>query len=32
MQLELKNKIIVALGGDVLNYDEIRSTYRGSFE
>jgi adenylosuccinate synthase len=32
MQLELKNKIIVALGGDVLNYDEIRETYRGYYE
>jgi adenylosuccinate synthase len=32
MQLELKNKIIVALGGDVLNYDEIRTTYRGYYE
>ncbi len=28
MQLELKNKIIVALGGQVLKYEEIRDTYR----
>ena len=28
MQLELKNKIIVALGGEVLKYEEIRDTYR----
>ena len=28
VQLELKNKIIVALGGDVLNYEEVRDTYR----
>jgi adenylosuccinate synthase len=32
MQLELKNKIIVALGGETLNYDEVRDTYRGYFE
>ena len=28
MQLELKNKIIVALGGKALSYPEIRNTYR----
>ena len=28
VQLELKNKIIVALGGEVLNYEEVRDTYR----
>jgi adenylosuccinate synthase len=28
VQLELKNKIIVALGGDALQYEEIRDTYR----
>jgi adenylosuccinate synthase len=28
MQLELKNKIIVALGGNTLNYEEVRDTYR----
>jgi adenylosuccinate synthase len=27
-QLELKNKIIVALGGEALNYNEVRDTYR----
>jgi len=32
MQLELKNKIIVALGGDALNYEEVRDTYRGYYE
>ena len=32
MQLELKNKIIVALGGDALKYDEVRDTYRGYYE
>jgi len=31
MQLELKNKIIVALGGEVLKYEEIRDTYRGYY-
>jgi len=29
VQLELKNKIIVALGGEVLKYEEVRDTYRG---
>ncbi len=28
MQLELKNKIIVALGGEALKYEEIRDNYR----
>jgi adenylosuccinate synthase len=28
MQLELKNKIIVALGGNALKYEEVRDTYR----
>jgi adenylosuccinate synthase len=28
VQLELKNKIISALGGDALNYEEVRDTYR----
>src|SRR5215204_539358 len=31
VQLELKNKIIVALGGEVLKYDEIRDIYRGYY-
>ena len=32
MQLELKNKIIVALGGEALSYEEVRDTYRGYYE
>ena len=28
VQLELKNKIIIALGGEKLRYEEIRDTYR----
>ncbi|HAV76750.1 MAG TPA: adenylosuccinate synthase [Anaerolineae bacterium] len=32
MQIELKNKIIAALGGEALSYDEIRDTYRGYYE
>jgi len=32
VQLELKNKIIVALGGDILNYEEVHETYRGHYE
>jgi adenylosuccinate synthase len=32
MQLKLKNKIIIALGGEALNYEEIRDTYRGYYE
>ena len=31
VQLELKNKIIVALGGEALNYAEVRDTYRGYY-
>lgn len=31
VQLELKNKIIVALGGDVLKFDEVREKYRGYY-
>jgi len=31
-QLELKNKIIVALGGEALNYNEIRDTYRAYYD
>jgi len=31
-QLELKNKIIVALGGEVLNYNEVRDTYRAYYD
>lgn len=32
MQLELKNKIMVALGGEALDYEEVRDTYRGYYE
>jgi len=32
VQLELKNKIIVALGGKALKYEEVRDTYRGHYE
>jgi adenylosuccinate synthase len=32
MQLELKNKIMIALGGEALNYEEVRDTYRGYYE
>jgi adenylosuccinate synthase len=32
VQLELKNKIIVALGGEALKYEEICETYRGYYE
>ena len=28
VQLQLKNKIIVALGGDTLKYEDVRDTYR----
>ena len=28
VQLELKNKIIIALGGEALRYEEVRDTYR----
>ena len=31
VQLTLKNKIIVALGGEALKYEEIRDTYRGYY-
>ena len=31
VQLELKNKIIVALGGQALNFDEVREAYRGYY-
>jgi len=32
VQLELKNKIIVALGGETLKYEEVHETYRGYYE
>jgi adenylosuccinate synthase len=32
VQLELKNKIIVALGGETLKYEEVRDTYRAYYE
>ena len=32
VQLELKNKIIVALGGESLKYEEVRDTYRAYYE
>lgn len=32
MQVELKNKIIVALGGGALKYEEVREAYRGYYE
>jgi adenylosuccinate synthase len=31
-QLELKNKIIGALGGETLKYNDVRDTYRGYYE
>jgi adenylosuccinate synthase len=31
-QIELKNKIIVALGGKALKFDEVFETYRGYYE
>src|SRR5689334_8611353 len=31
VQLELKNKIIVALGGEALSYEKIRDEYRGYY-
>lgn len=31
MQLELKNKIILALGGEALQFDEVRDQYRGYY-
>ena len=32
VQLELKNKIILALGGEALKYEEVRDTYRAYYE
>jgi adenylosuccinate synthase len=32
VQVELKNKIMVALGGEALRYEEVRDTYRGYYE
>jgi adenylosuccinate synthase len=32
VQLELKNKIIIALGGETLKYEEVRDTYRAQYE
>lgn len=32
VQVALKNKIIVALGGGTLNYEEVREAYRGYYE
>jgi adenylosuccinate synthase len=32
MQLELKNKIIVALGGEAIKFNEVRDEYRGYYE
>jgi adenylosuccinate synthase len=32
MQIELKNKIIVALGGSALKFDEVFETYRGYYK
>ncbi|MDL1909612.1 adenylosuccinate synthase [Chloroflexi bacterium CFX6] len=32
VQIELKNKIIAALGGETLRYEEVRDTYRGFYE
>jgi len=32
VQLELKNKIIMALGGESLKYEEVRDIYRGYYE
>jgi len=31
VQLELKNKIIIALGGEALSFDEVRAAYRGYY-
>ena len=31
VQINLKNKIIVALGGEVLKYEEVRDEYRGYY-
>jgi len=32
MQIELKNKIIIALGGSALKFDEVFETYRGYYQ
>lgn len=32
MQIELKNKIIIALGGSALRFEEVFETYRGYYE
>ncbi|HEX5809503.1 MAG TPA: adenylosuccinate synthase [Anaerolineales bacterium] len=32
VQLQLKNKIIAALGGEHLDFEEVRETYRGYYE
>lgn len=32
VQVALKNKIIVALGGEALKYEEVREAYRGYYE
>src|SRR5687768_8894953 len=32
VQLELKNKIIQALGGEPLDFEQVRETYRGYYE
>ncbi|GAB4445663.1 MAG: adenylosuccinate synthase [Anaerolineales bacterium] len=32
VQVALKNKIITALGGEALKYDDVRETYRGYYE
>jgi len=32
MQIELKNKIVLALGGEALRFDEVLETYRGYYE
>lgn len=32
MQIELKNKIILALGGEALKYEEVRDAHRGYYE
>ncbi len=32
IQIELKNKIMFALGGETLDYEEVRDTYRGYYE
>ncbi len=31
VQIELKNKIMIALGGEALKYEEVRDTYRGYY-